>query len=418
MRSQLDNPEIRSRHTRPRGLRARSIHASRRARGRATPPRASDSARESRSRPKPARGGRGNAERTGRSIARVRRVSTTAACRTPPSSSRPRDTTTPSASGRRRAGSAIARCSTRTRSTSRPRGIRTSGSTKVRASTARVSRDRHSFTARPPSSLFAPPGGRLPHDADLSVPVSVTSPVRRPRLTDATRPLDALRSSLSTRSPHEQPAAGDVVRRALRKRQRGRVRTRGAVDVQRQRRRDGEDLGPARGGVPARVREQRRGDVRGVAPESGASRLRPATLSAQGPSVSIPTRAPRRLSTPPDAFELHPDVASRDPRPFTLDPSPSTLVLRRNSSAATSTATSASGTSPRTRAAASSSRRLAARYEASPSRATGRWSSPRTARGRATCGSSAEARRRRRTSSRYTRCVHICTGPHTTAMAW
>ena len=75
MRSQLDNPEIRSRHTRPRGLRARSIHASRRARGRATPPRASDSARESRSRPKPARGGRGNAERTGRSIARVRRLS-------------------------------------------------------------------------------------------------------------------------------------------------------------------------------------------------------------------------------------------------------------------------------------------------------------------------------------------------------
>ena len=139
---------------------------------------------------------------------------------------------------------------------------------------ARVSRDRHSFTARPPSSLFAPPGGRLPHDADLSVPVSVASPVRRPRLTDATRPLDAPRSSLSTRSPHEQPAAGDVVRRALRKRQRGRVRTRGAVDVQRQRRRDGEDLGPARGGVPARVREQRRGDVRGVAPESGASRYR------------------------------------------------------------------------------------------------------------------------------------------------
>jgi hypothetical protein len=36
----------------------------------------------------------------------------------------------------------------------------------------------------------------------------------------------------------------------------------------------------------------------------------PAFLSAQGPSVSIPTHLDARLSTPPDAFQLHPDVRS------------------------------------------------------------------------------------------------------------
>ena len=62
------------------------------------------------------------------------------------------------------------------------------------------------------------------------------------------------------RGQHPEPPARHLLRRASGQRHRRGVRARRAVDVQRVRRRHGEDMGPTRGRVPARVRESRRGD--------------------------------------------------------------------------------------------------------------------------------------------------------------